>query len=372
MLKKFWIIIMAILITFPEVFVRLVYSVTIIPITNALSIDYFFGSLILTSFYVGYTVSNLPMGFLVDKYGFRVVSFSLIAMAILIYAFSYIENFYEAFLLMFLIGIFSGPTYVGSVKLIAEKSEKYRSTSIGTLNLVAPLTLFIVNIYSLKISFDAWRIVYIYLALITFLISIPVLFIKSERVEHVKGAVNKISILSSLARFFGFWGLWGTSSFLYLLIYLKFNSNFYAGVSLLTFSVGSIIACPVSGFISDYLKNRDRIVIFSLLIFFSILIIFPIIPFDFLLPASFLLGFIVYFFRTPLDTFIAEITKGRAATSMGLANLISQPSQIIVPAVIGLIVEFLKNTYYPFIFLSIGPLSAAVIVLFMKKYYPNY
>ncbi len=372
MLKKLLIVSMAILITFPEVFVRLIYSVTIIPITNALAINYFLGGLILTSFYTGYTISNLPMGYFVDKYGFRVVSFSLFIMAILIYAFSFIENYLEAILLMFFIGIFSGPTYIGSVKLIAEKSESYKSTSIGTLNLVAPLTLFIVNVYSLKISIDAWRIVYLYLSILTFFIAIIVLFIKNEKYEHRKGAINIISILTSLARFFGFWGLWGTSSFLYLLIFLRFNSYYYAGISLIIFSIGSIIASPVSGFISDYFRIRERIIILSLIIFFIFLIIFPFIPFNLLYIFSFFLGFVVYFFRTPLDTYIAEITKGRAATSMGLANLISQPSQIIVPAIIGSIIEYSKNIYYAFIFLSLGPLFSALIVFYMEGYYKKH
>jgi len=362
--SRILIILIAWLITFPEILVRLVYSITIIPITGYLHINYFLSSIILSSFYIGYAFSNLPFGHLVDRYGYRVVAVSLILLGTFMFLFAYSRSFIDAFLLMLLMGIISAPTYIGAVKLVSEGNSSFRGTSIGILNTVGPLALLLSNfIVPSFLEKFPWQLIYIYSSMVTITISIPVFFIKRKTLRGKRGAINKKSIIASFVRFFGFWGMWGVSSYLFLLVHEHFNLNLVqAGIISGIFSIGAIVSIPISGYISDIMKKRREISRFFLLLFFLFLIVYPFIPLSFIYVFTFILGFIAFAYRTPLDTYIAEITKGKEATSMGLANLISQPSSIIVPIVIGYILTFTNNIMIAFVSLSIGPFVAAFLI----------
>ena len=361
---KFLRIIIAWLITFPEIFIRLVFSVTIIPIKESLNINYFFASLLLYSFYIGYALFNLPMGHFVDKYGYRVISASLIFLGIFSIIFSFSKNYYISLFSMFMLGVFSAPTYIGSIKIVSEKEKKFRATAISLLNTAGPSSLLITNIFLTgNLSLIDWRSVYVYISIVAFVMSIPLFFIKKFDEKNVKNAINKKSILAAFVRFSGFWGMWGISTYLFLLSHLEFNLSYiYSGLVSAIFSLGAILSIPISGIISDIFKNRKGVSSIYLILFFILLILFPFIGPYFMFPISFILGFISFGYRTPLDAFISEITKGKEATSMGLANLISQPSLIIVPAIIGAIITYTGNIFLSFITLSIGPLVAFIIL----------
>jgi len=362
--NKYVIILLAWFITFPEILVRLIYSITIIPITNYFHINYFISSIILSSFYLGYAFANLPFGYLVDKFGYRIVAISLTFLGILMLLFSYSTNFLEAIILMLLMGIVSAPTYIGAIKLVSEGNSSFRGTSIGFLNTVGPLALLLSNfiVPSFLEKFD-WQLVYVYSSFLTFLIAFPLFFIRRVSFKSKKGAINKTSLIASFVRFFGFWAMWGVSSYLFLLIHEHFNLDLIqAGIISGIFSIGAVISIPISGYISDIMKKRKEISGIFLFLFFLILLIYPFLPLSLIYIFTFILGFIAFGYRTPLDTYISEITKGKEATSMGLANMISQPSSIIVPIVIGYIITFTGNIAFAFISLSIGPLIAMILI----------
>ena len=361
-------VIFAWLITFPEIFIRLVFSITIIPISTSLHINYFYASILLSSFYIGYAFFNLPMGNLVDKYGYKVISISLIMLSIFTIVFSISESYLLSLISMFLLGVFSAPTYIGSVKLVSERNPNFRATAISFLNTAGPTSLLISNlILPGYIQILDWRTIYIYISIFAFIVSIPVLFIKKFNHTYVKGAINRKSIIASFVRFSGFWGMWGISTYLFLLSHIEFNLSYvYSGIVSALFSIGALISIPSSGIISDLIKKRREISISFLIIFFFMLIIFPFIDRSIIFYMAFLLGFISFGYRTPLDAYISEITKGREATSMGLANLVSQPSLIIVPAVIGAIITFTGNVFLAFFTLSIGPLVAIILLFFLN------
>ncbi len=357
-------IIIAWLITFPEIFIRLVFSVTIIPIKDSLGINYFFASLLLSSFYVGYAAFNLPMGHMVDRYGYRVISISLIFLGIFTLIFSYSTNYYISLISMFLLGIFSAPTYIGSIKIVSERSGNFRATAISLLNTAGPSSLLLTNIFFAgNLSTLDWRIIYVYISIFAILMAIPPFFLKKLNEKQEKGAVNRKSIIAAFVRFSGFWGMWGISTYLFLLSHLEFNLSYaYSGLVSALFSLGAITTIPISGFISDAVRKRKEVSFMYLLLFFITLMSFPFIDASIVFPMAFLLGFISFGYRTPLDAYISEITKGKEATSMGLANLISQPSLIIVPAIIGAIITYTGNVYLSFVILSLGPLMAMILL----------
>jgi len=362
--KRLLIIILAWFITFPEILVRLVYSITIVPITDFMHINYFLSSIILASFYIGYAFANLPFGYLVDKFGYRIVAISLLFLSFLMFLFSYSTTFLEALILMLLMGIVSAPTYIGAIKLVSEGNRSFRGTSIGILNTVGPIALLLSNfiVPSFLEKFD-WQLVYLISALITIFISIPVFFIQSRFMKNRKGAVNRKSLIASLVRFFGFWGMWGVSSYLFLLVHQHFELNLIeAGIVSGIFSIGAIISIPITGYVSDLIKRRKEITRLFLLFFFLFLIIYPFLPVIYIYFFTFILGFLAFGYRTPLDAYISEITRGKEATSMGLANMISQPSSIIVPIVLGYIITFTGNIAIAFVSLSIGPFIAMFLI----------
>ncbi|MGB9814974.1 MAG: MFS transporter [Thermoplasmata archaeon] len=357
-------IIFAWLITFPEIFIRLVFSVTIIPISQSLHVNYFYASILLSSFYMGYALFNLPMGYLVDKYGYVIISISLIMLSLFTLIFSFSSDYYISLITMFLIGVFSAPTYIGSVKLVSERNPGYRATAISLLNTAGPFSLLITNIlFPSYLETLNWRIIYVYIAIFAILVSIPVFFIKKIVERPEKSAINRKSIMAAFIRFSGFWGMWGISTYLFLLSSIEFHLSYaYSGLVSAVFSLGALTSIPISGFISDIIKKRKEVSTAYLFLFFILLIVFPFISSDILLFMSFILGFISFGYRTPLDAYISEIIKGKEATSMGLANLVSQPSLIIVPAVVGAIITFTNNVYLAFLTLSLGPLVAIILL----------
>lgn len=362
------IIIFAWFVSLPVVLIRLVYSITIIPITGYLHINYFLSSIILSSFFVGYVIFNLPMSYFVDKYGYRVIGISILFISLLLFLFTLVTDFTCAIILMILIGIASTPTYTGAIKLISEKIKYHRATAIGFLNTTGPIVLFLSS-FALPSFIEQyrWQLIYVYIAIFTLPLGIPFFFIKNIPFYNNKNPINKKSIFASMVKFFGLWGMWGTSTYLFLLLHYHFQLNLSdSGLITGIFAIGGIISVFTIGFISDLFKKREEISKIFLILFFMILIIYPFLPTSYLYVFSFVLGFIAFGYKTPLDTYISEITKGKEATSMGLANLISQPSSIIVPIIIGFIITFIGNVTIAFISLAVGPIIALLLIMKLK------
>ncbi len=361
-------VIFAWLVSFPVVLIRFLYGILIIPITKYFCINYFLSSLILSSFFVGYVIFNLPVNYLIDKYGYKLIGISLLFFSILIILFTIIHNYIYAIILMILIGAAATPTYSGSIKLLSNKIKNYRASAIGILNTTGPFIL-LLSSFTLPLIIEklSWQLIFIYFSLFTFILSIPFFIIKNDSDKYNKKPITKNAILASTVRFFAFWGMWGTSTYLFLFLQNLFHFNLiYAGLITATFAIGGLFSVFTIGFISDFFKKRKEISEIFLFLFFLILIIYPFLPIYIIWFSSFLLGFIAFGYKTPLDTYISEITKGKEATSIGLANLISQPSSIITPIIIGYLITFTDNIIFTFIFLSIGPLVAFLLISKLK------
>ncbi|MEM0150650.1 MAG: MFS transporter [Thermoplasmata archaeon] len=365
---SFIIIVFSWLVSLPVVLIRLVYSITIIPITDYLHINYFLSSVILSSFFVGYVIFSLPMNHFVDKYGYRVIGISMLFLSLLIFLFTFVTNFTDAIILIVLIGVTATPTYTGAIKLISDRIEYYRATAIGILNTTGPIVLFLSSfILPSYLSQYRWQLIYVYISIFTLTVGIPFFFIKNTSFYSTKESINIKSIIASLVKFFGLWGMWGTSTYLFLLVHYYFHLSLIdSGVITGIFAIGGLISVFTIGFISDMFKKREEISKIFLILFFVMLAIYSFLPVSSLYLFSFILGFIAFGYKTPLDTYISEITKGKEATSMGLANLISQPSSIIVPIIIGYIIAFTENVTIAFISLSIGPLIAFLLIMKLK------
>jgi len=351
---------------FPELFIRLAYGITLKPFLDTIGGNYLVGGAVLAGFYVGYMGGNIPFSYLVDSRGYRVVAGEMVGTALGAILFSASKNALEAGTGMFVMGLASAATYTASMKLVVEHSNKYKSVAVGLLETAGPGVVLISGaVLPSTLSFTSWQNVYLTVAAISMVLCVPLLLIHASRKKPESS--TKSLLLSgrlwslSAVRFFGLWGLWGASTWLYSVLRLYYSfSPIQAGEDVTLFGVLGVLAVPASGLLSDLLRERRKVAMLTLILFFSSLLLFPLTPRDFVWLTVSILGFLAFAYRSPLDTIIAEYRKGLTATSMGVANTVSQASQIVVPIMVGAVLTFLGNYVLLFTIISIGPGLAAL------------
>jgi sugar phosphate permease len=340
-----------------------------------------------TAYYVGYVLSNLGGGFLVDWLGGRrIMSVSGIGAGLAMIAFGSTTSIAMGLAIQALVGLLAGVDFAAGLKLLATWfSPEKRGFAVGVFVTATSLGTVIANavVPSLIIN-SGWTTAYHLFGIVTIVIGVAcAIFIRNGNVtkDQSKAARqlpdvrpllrNRDLLLLGLA---GFGGLWGTYGFVTwsntLMVKGSGISPVQAGVVLVLFAGIAVGIKPMVGWIVDRLGVGLRMPIVIILGFFGVMLIVfgnltSYTQFLWLAPLA---GIGAYAY-TPLTTAMIPLLAGpkTAGSAAGAVNAFWQLGSVTVPTVIGLVYAANGSFSLAFATLAAGPIIGAVIAFFIRE-----
>lgn len=333
----------------------------------------------MSAFYIGYVITQVPAGILADRFGVRfILAASLVIEGVTTWGMGAVTSFDMGFGLRVATGLGAGAVYAACARALMEWfPAKERGTAFGIM-LAAPsggivLSNFIVPALNATVG---WQGAFQAIGITTAILGVAIYFLVKTSSESAK---NNLPLLGGFKVIFskrdllltcvaGFGLLWvelGAATWANAYIKKLGFSMKDAGVVMIWYGVGGIIAPVISGWISDKLGNRKTILILFYLLAVPITVIFGYqTTISMLSMVGFLFGFISYAANPHLTILVSEYA-GRewAATANGLSNFIFQLAPILGSVVMGWSIDITGNFTTVWYIMAVGPLLGALLLL---------
>ena len=141
-----------------------------------------------------------------------------------------------------------------------------------------------------------------------------------------------------------------------------------AGLIMVCYSIGGVLASPVSGWISDIVGPSQTARHWSLCTRdcvhdpFGYQCNWPM-----LMIIGFIYGFVSYFANPHLSLMVAEIAgKARSATATGISNVMFQIGSILAPIALGMSIDITKSFNSIWYIMALGPLVGILVMALVR------
>jgi sugar phosphate permease len=337
-----------------------------------------------TGYYLGYVLSNVGGGVLVDWLGGRaVLTCSGLGAGLFMVLFGSTSSISAGITLQGAVGLFAGVDFAAGIKLITSWFIPERqgfafgvfmtATSLGTViaNAIVPR---LIRASGWPRSYQVFGGLTILVALLCLLLirDRPSAELTGRRLPDLWVLLrNRDLALLGLAGFGGLWGTYGFITWSNTLMTKGVGINpVAAGVVLVIFASIAIGVKPVVGWVCDRLGLGLRIPIVATLVFFgATLVVFGSLrSYTQFLWVAPLLGIGAYAY-SPLTAAMTPILTGHqvAGSAAGAINAFWQLGSVTVPAVLGPV--FVTTGSFPVAFatLAAGPLFGAGAMLLVRE-----
>lgn len=351
-----------------EFFLQVFLSTVSKQIMQDLHLDASSYSLVAAAYYLPYSLMQIPVGILVDKFGARkLLTFSVISCAIGVFGFSMTHGFATAFTGRVFMGLGASSSYVSLLVLALNWfPKKHFALMVGVANLLGAMGPFLAGgplSYLLGLFNNDWRLIMVSIGIFGIGLAIMIGIFVRNSPSRSKNAVihlnpSQDSLLSQLKLLVNnrqAWVIVLFSGFIYVSLpllgaywgtgYLQsrgLSRTVAASLSSMLW-VGYAIGAPLFGKISDSIKRRKTPLIIAAFIgvIASGLIVY--------LPTSEVFIYGILFFSigfassgcSPAFAAISEnVPKSLQATSIGFNNSMITFSAALIPPIISYLIEW--------------------------------
>ena len=367
---------------------------TVLPlVSETLKMNAAQGGSYMTAFYMGYVVTQLPGGWLTDRFGYRkVLLCSFIIMGGFTMLMSTVPSYEVGFLYRVLAGIGSGAVFSSCLRAIFDWFPgKGRGTAVGFFQTSTSMGLTIVNLLVPFIAKDhGWRFAVFIAGILPIIAVVFAWFVLKERTPNSQVAVktegkpsgsflgnvaslfkNKNVMLLALSGFFANAATWGTAAWANTYMNKELHvSLMVAGAIMSTYGIAAVISKPISGILGDIVGDKKQYLCGALLLCFAPALLWfgtntNIQTLYILAP---ILGVSAYMYSPIQNAYIGEVVPMHmAGTAAGFVNSIWQLGSMACPFVIGLALDKTNNNYYyAFVMLALFALLGGVTMMFIK------
>ncbi|MCB1072924.1 MAG: MFS transporter [Chlamydiia bacterium] len=329
-------------------------------------------SIMNAGYFLPYSLMQIPVGILVDRFGARrLLTIAIAAAATGVFWFSRIHSFEYGFISRFFMGFGSSFAYVSLLVLAMNWfPRRHFGLMVGIANFLGatgpflaggPLSL-LLNLFN-----NNWRLILLFISILGFLLAVSVgLFVRNSpgrkkgEIIHLDPYKEKFSIrMKLLLKNRQAWMIVFFSAFVYLSLpllgaywgtgYLQargLSRNLAATMSSFLW-IGYAIGSPLTGKISDQTKRRKPTLIFcgliGLIATLSILFI-PINNIPLFICCFFFIGFASSGSSVAFALISEHVQKNVQATAIGLNNSMTTFFAAIFPPIVGFLIEIgVKN-----------------------------
>jgi sugar phosphate permease len=329
-------------------------------------------------FFVGYLVSSLLGGFVVDRFGARrTLVAALVPLGLLTIGFGLVRSVAAAAVIQLLMGLAAGVDFAACMRLIAERFERVRRASAtGVLMMASSAGVLVVGLVAAPLTgLGSWAWVFVVFGAVTLLVAAAVLVVVGDVPTATvpdgpawRAAVPTLVrtprwLLLALGGFGALWGTWGTTTWMQNLMILGHGlTPSRAGLVVSAFGLGAVVAKPVIGAVCDRLGAARVVPMVVILALFTL----GLLGFGFLttaggfLTAAPLLGVVAFGYSPLMNSMVTEVVPDAlVGAAAGLANGVWQVGSVLAPLAVGAVFAASGGSF-PAVFatLAAGPLVA--------------
>ena len=354
------------------------YTNVLDEIKSELILNYTWSGALMSGYFVGYTLGQIPWGILSDKYGSRrVITLSVLGISLSTLLFGYSENIVIAVIIRFISGLLGAGIFVPGVKLVSSwfNSEE-RGTAIGLLNIGGSTGMIAASwVVPLLSSSMSWRGSLKVMGLFGVLAAITCLVFLKDRDGE---AGRKMNLRELPVRVPSFWYL-SFIQFIRLGAYYTFIAwmplvlREEYGLSIIATSgamsllnLAGIVSNPAGGIVADRFGEKRVLMVgfFSLMTFILLFTLGLGNPVLYVL--VFLLGWFINFTRSPAFSIIPDLFGAETAGSIsGINNTFASFGALVLPFLLGYVRDITSSYNIGWYAVALLSLVATVLVYFV-------
>jgi MFS family permease len=351
------------------------YSNVLDIIKEDLTLSYTLSGALMSAYFVGYTIGQVPWGIIADKYGSsKAMILSILGISLSTIFFSFSMNPWTAIITRLLSGLLGAGVFVPNVRLVSGWFSKDRGTVLGILSIGGSMGLITASwIAPLLTVYLGWRTTLIgfgvFGLIVTF--SMSQLLKDPKNVKIGKGLKNistplktKTFWILALGQFIRLGGYYTFIAWLPLLLREEFGFNLVtAGLAMSLFNIAGIFANPIGGILSDHFGERAILAVSFILMGLDIWGITGLVNGLLLYCVIFILGWFINFVRSPSFTIIPRLYSPEAAGSIsGIQNTFASIGALILPLLLGYVKDMTDSYNSGWKILSILMFSGAILL----------
>jgi NNP family nitrate/nitrite transporter-like MFS transporter len=352
------------------------YTNVLDSIKTDLSLTYTWTGALMSAYFVGYTLGQIPWGVLSDRYGSRkIMSLSVLGVSLSTLLFGFSETVIYAVVIRFVTGLLGAGIFVPGVKLVSSWFDSdERGTALGILNIGGSAGLILaswaVPLLSMNIGWNLGLTITGALGVCSAVICF--LLLKDRGSDSRTLNLKELPLRRKEFWFLSFMQFIRLGSYYTFIAWLPLVLREDFGFSVIAtstamsiLSFAGMLANPIGGMVSDKLDER-RVILGGFLILGGLMLILLAEPGGVLLYALvFLLGWFLNMTRSPSFTIIPRLFGTEAAGSIsGINNTFASFGAFALPLLLGYIRDYTQSYTTGWVALaSLSILSSVLIHL---------
>jgi nitrate/nitrite transporter NarK len=355
------------------------YSNVLEYIKMELSLNYTQSGALMSAYFVGYAIGQIPWGFMADKFGSRrIMSISVLGVSLSTLLFGFSRNFKIAIITRFLSGLLGAGVFVPSVRLVSGwfKADE-RGTALGILNIGGSSGLIIASWVTPLISLNySWSFSMKLFGFIGMLTGGIAWFLLKDNNENVSKGISlntlplqeKAFWILALSQFMRLGAYYTYIAWLPLVLKEEYGFSVIAtSTAISLFNMAGMFANPIGGIFSDRFGEKPILIGSFSFLGTLMLIITGRLPGAVIYFLVLLIGWFINFIRSPTFMIIPQIFGAKASGSIsGIHNTFASIGALILPFTLGFIKDHTHSYNLGWMASSLLMYLVASILLILK------
>jgi len=357
------------------------YTNVLDTIKSDLVLTYTWTGALMSAYFIGYTLGQIPWGVLSDRYGSRrTMSLSVLGVSLSTLLFGFSETITMAVALRFLAGLLGAGIFVPGVKLVSSWfNSDERGTALGILNIGGSTGMVLASWFVPLLSADfGWNnglkltgALGIVSAVLCFML------LKDRSTERLPLILRELPInrrafwVLSFMQFIRLGSYYTFIAWMPLVLREDYGFSIIAtSTAMSLLNIAGIFANPIGGWVADRLDER-RVLSGGFLLLAALIFTLAAQPVGVLLYVLvFLLGWFLNFSRSPSFTIIPRLFGTESAGSIsGINNTFASFGAFALPLMLGYIRDYTRSYQVGWITLASLSLTASALMYLVRDDY---
>ena len=353
------------------------YSTLLSLIKEDFSLTYTMSGALMSGYFAGYTLGQIPWGFMADRHGSRrIMVLSILGISSSTVLFGFSQDFWQAIATRFLAGILGAGIFVPAVRLVSGWfPQDSRGTALGILSIGGSTGLILASWVTPLIALSlGWKGA-IKLSGTLGILSTAIMWLTIRDKPVDIGASLDLSGLVDVVRTRSFWVLalvqmvrLGTNyafiAWLPLLLREEFGlSLVVAGAAFSLFNLAGMVSNPLGGFVSDRIGEKPVLAASFVALGVGVFIFGRVSDGALMYLLILVLGWFINFVRSPSFAILPKLYGvERAGKVSGMQNTFASIGALVLPLLLGYIRDTTASysagwTVLSFLLFSVGLLN---------------
>jgi len=354
------------------------YTTVVALIKEELSLSYTMSGALMSAYFTGYTIGQIPWGILADRHGpRRVMAASILGTASATVLFGMSQSFWQILLTRFLSGLLGAGVFVPGVKLVsAWFSPGSRGTALGLVSIGGSIGLVIASFLTPYASVSmGWRGAITASGVIGILSSAAILLALKDRQVEPQPHVRSANV-SEVIRTRSFWALawiqmvrlgsnYAFIAWLPLILTEELGLGLVAaGTVFALYNLTGMISNPLGGIASDRFGEKEVLAV-SFAVLCVATYLFARASSTLMIYATVLLiGWFINFVRSPNFAILPKLYGvDNAGRISGVQNTFASLGALVLPLVLGFLKDTTDSYWSGWLILSGALLSVSLVSL---------